>query len=307
MSFMAAVGVLPAPRVSFPVFSSGIILRFSALAVFADTRPQSVFFFLHSLEGVVMVHCHLRKRHGFTLIELLVVITIMGILAGMLMNGVMQANVTARRMACCNNLRNIGFAMQNFAATNSVLPTENPNPDDGAPQSFYFQLLGNLESEAAASAFTNNGVTTPIGVFLDPTRRGTQNAPGKRDFGYGGAWGTSALSYKGGASLSTIGSVSGTATTALLTEVWLDPATYQTDTVKWSDAPGAGNSPHNTSKPTATRDTDPSGSGGLGSPHPGGMPVLFCDNHAQTLSYTRFAQWDKVWDVTNSTVPIRLP
>lgn len=53
-----------------------------------------------------------RRRNGFTLVELLVVIAIMGVLAGMLMGGVMKARAASDRIYCANNLRNLGIGLR---------------------------------------------------------------------------------------------------------------------------------------------------------------------------------------------------
>jgi len=102
----------------------------------------------------------LRKYHAFTLVELLVVIAIIGVLVGLLLPAVQAAREAARRMACSNNMAQLGLAMHNFEFSLEHLPSGVNNPDGpirsepiGQHVSFLVHLLRYLEQQGIADHF----------------------------------------------------------------------------------------------------------------------------------------------------------
>jgi prepilin-type N-terminal cleavage/methylation domain-containing protein len=63
-----------------------------------------------------------HNRRAFTLVELLVVIAIIGILVGLLLPAVQAAREAARRMACSNNMRQLGLAAHNHESAYKRFP-----------------------------------------------------------------------------------------------------------------------------------------------------------------------------------------
>lgn len=76
-----------------------------------------------------------RRVGGFTLIELLCVITIITVLAALLLPAFGQAKARARRVACVNNLRQLGYGFHLFANDHQgKFPMRVPVDDGGSAE-----------------------------------------------------------------------------------------------------------------------------------------------------------------------------
>jgi prepilin-type N-terminal cleavage/methylation domain-containing protein len=97
-----------------------------------------------------------RPRNAFTLIELLVVIAIIAVLASLIVPAVQKARDAATRIACQNNLRQIGLGLHNFHDTYHVFPQNHrpPGATTGSVRERWFtHILPFIEQESLASGY----------------------------------------------------------------------------------------------------------------------------------------------------------
>lgn len=121
----------------------------------------------------------MNSRSGFTLVELLVSIAVIAMLVAILLPAIQSAREAARRIACSNNIRQLGLGLNNFESAqghfpSSWKPARNMASGKVDGWSASSQLLPYLE-EGALFAGVNfdisyNNATLPSGLPLGSAR-----------------------------------------------------------------------------------------------------------------------------------------
>jgi prepilin-type processing-associated H-X9-DG protein len=137
-------------------------------------------------------------RSGFTLFGLLVILAILGILLGLLLPAIQKVREAANRMKDANNLKQVGLAFHNYAATYNHFPpgyggepTVKGNFIQGDRGSWCYLLLPYLEQDNLYKAIgQGNAPATAVPTYYSPLRRASAIYNGKAKIDYAGNAGT---------------------------------------------------------------------------------------------------------------------
>ncbi|MCE9547946.1 MAG: DUF1559 domain-containing protein [Planctomycetia bacterium] len=260
-------------------------------------------------------------RRGFTLVELLVVIAIIGILIGLLLPAIQTAREAARRADCQSRMRQVAMAVSSYASQNGdQIPVGIYNTNLYTAQTAILPFLEasttyKLFGQFTASTTTlSNATQKRLPIFICPSdnpngtitplagKNGASGTYGRSNMVM--CFGSTTLTPSAANSLSlgvfrtnsassyAVMSIDGTSNTAMVSEV-VSGKTTSDPSGAWAlgDAGACGythallptNSP--AAPTTATSPTDFTiATAGASSNHPGGVNVVFGDNHVAMIA-----------------------
>ena len=217
-----------------------------------------------------------RRSHedaAFTVIELLTLTAIIGILAALLLVTITRARGPAQRIQCVNNVRQLGFALQEFVADNHVYPLlVNVDFRNGAFPAHYANWVEALEHEKIASQPGRSFFET--GVWHCPTAQRPSNFPTNTvymSYGYN-AYGLDMIGNP--VSLGLGGHKAGMFAQTLAPPVYESEVAVPSDMMAIGDVFNGGI--------VFWRDVKAVSSGNAYSRHQGKANVVFCDDHVES-------------------------